>query len=347
LETVAEILAESFANVRSKGKVIGTSTAEEADFLGISPGHLSRIRNERVPLTDDVIDKIVFAFTKGDRKRSDLLRERLTQAKMVTHSRIKVAAGDKRLATLPSLFSEYSVQQVGTLFQRLSVPNSLLAVDYRDLPQARKKGRYPKFALAAAEAIKKGLSFALFQPFGSAEKILEKEAFFRESFPAQPNARPFLDACHYLFDLATGVREVYEFIKFEAERDGRCEGSIVLYEAVRLQDGKEVPLSLAACGIQSRLFYADYSDSLRHYREVYEWVVTHPDSDCFVQREEASINLAAVKTQFSPIIEYWEKDKTKLPVGKQVAEAYADFFDPLFGKEARLETKWRDWPRKP
>jgi len=341
LETVAEILTDSFARIRSQGIVIGTSTSEEAEFLGISAGHLSRLRNEKVPLTDDVINKIVNAFAKGDSKRGDLLRERLMRAKMVVHSRVN----REKLSTAPSLFSQYSIEQISVFFKRISVSGSFLAVDYRDLPQSRKGGRYPKLALKAAEAVKNGLSFALFQPFGSAEELQKKEESLRRKFGADPEAKSFLDAYHYLYDLAMGVREVYRYMKEESEKDGPCKGSIVLYEAIRIKDSVKVAPSLTACGIQSRLFYADYSDSIRHYREVYEWVVAHPDDDFFIQRGEASINLAAVRAQFSPIFNYWEANEHKLPVGEEITKAYEKFFSP-FGQETERDIRWRDWSRK-
>lgn len=338
MATVAEILAESFAKIRSKGIVIGTSTSEEAEFLNISAGHLSRIRNERVPLTDDLIAKIVTAFAKDDTKSADLLRERLIRAKMRVHSRVQTSAHE-RSATPARSRSEYSIELVSVLFKRLSAPDSFLAVDYRDLPQTRKGGRYPEFALEAAEAVKKGLSFALFQPFGNPDLIRVK----RDNLPDQPGAKLFFDACHYLYELTTGVRDVYHYIKNAAEQDGPCKGSIVLYEAVRMQDGKEVAPSLAACGIQSRLFYADYNESPRHYQEVYEWVVAHPDGDCFIPRGEASINPTAVRTQFSPILNYWEEHGHTLPDRDTLPAAYKEFIEPLFGKDAGGETRWQAW----
>jgi hypothetical protein len=354
LETVADILEECFANARATGAVIGTNTSDEAEFLGISAGHLSRIRNERVPLTDEVIDKIASAFAKHDMKQREALRDRLVRVKMVSHARIKPSARNKRLSTsnATSLLAKYSIENLDSLFGRLSKPESLLAVDYRDLPQARKEGRYPRFAIKAAEAVKKGLSLALFQPFGSPEKISYKEDQIKETLLKtkaldKPEAKSFLDACHYLFDLAVGVREFYEYVSGEANEGGECLGKIVLYEAVRTHNGKEEATpSLAACGIQSRLFYAVYSDSIRSYKEVYEWVVAHPDEDCFIQRDNLSLNLAAVRTQFSPILSYWDENKKILPVGKQVDEAYENFINPFLGKEAKGETRWRDWSGK-
>jgi hypothetical protein len=354
LESVAEILEECFAKARAAGAVIGTSTSDEAVFLGISAGHLSRIRNERVPLTDEVIAKITSAFAEGNKKYSEALREKLTRIKMLAHARVKTGVREKRLSSssATSTPTKYSIENLDSLFERISSPGSLLAVDYRDLPQARKGGRYPKFGLKAAEAVKKGLSLALFQPFGSPETIFEKETLIEETLKKtnaldKPEGKAFLDACHYLLDLAVGVREFYRYVTDEANRGGGGEGSIVLYEAVRIHNGKEeISPSLAACGIQSRLFYAEYSDSIRSYKEVYEWVVAHPDEDCFIQRDNLSINLAAVRTQFSPILTYWENNKGKLPVGEQVDKAYEEFSYPFLGKEAKGETRWRDWPAK-
>jgi hypothetical protein len=151
----------------------------------------------------------------------------------------------------------------------------------------------------------------------------------------------FLDACHYLFDLAMGVRAFYENVTNELQ-NAESKGSIVLYEAVRGINGNTSP-SLTACGIQSRLFYADYTDSIRH-REVYEWVVAYPDNDRFIRRAELSINLAAIRTQFSPILNHWEKHK-KLPVGEEVEKLYREIITPLLGEESEGETRWRDYTK--
>lgn len=346
LETIAGILDECFAKARGTGTVIGTTTAEEAKFLDMSAGHLSRIRNERVPLTDEVIAKIVLAFTKGDKKRSEALKGKLTRLKMVAHANAATAAREKKFSPMADI-GEYSIENLVSFFDNISSTGNLLAVDYRDLPQAKPGGRYEKFALNTIEGVKRGLSLALFQPFGTAEKILEKEKLLEGKALTVPDARMFLDACHYLFDLAMGVRAFYENVTQELEKEtekgGEIKGSIVLYEAVRGSDDEMGP-SLAACGIQSRLFYADYTDSIRH-REVYEWVVAYPDNDRFIRRGELSINLAAMRTQFSPILNYWEK-YTKLPVGEDVENAYKEFITPLLDKEAKGETRWREYRKQ-
>ena len=295
MKTTADLLKEWFSGAREEGVKVGNTVGDEAAFLGVSAGHYSRIRNGKAPLSEEIINKILDRFAKDDAEREHL-RAQLIEAQ-----------GGKAATPAPDM-EEFSVEKNARLFDRLSRRGSLLCVDYRDLPQATPRGAYRKMAEKAGEAISMGLSFAMFQPFGRAEDILERQRQVAADFKKYYDAKSLLEAYSYLAKLAIAVREVYEFMKGLA--GGGAEGHIVLYEA------KVVP-SIIACGINSRLFYAEYDDEDgRHHKEVYEWVVaaSHPSSKhFFIERDQNSINVTAVSQQFYPIPPYWADNEYRLP----------------------------------
>src|SRR5690349_3408529 len=63
MKTPKEILDDLFKTVRAQEPSKLKNIGEEAKFLNMSVGHLSRLKNQRVVLTDDAINRIVLAFT--------------------------------------------------------------------------------------------------------------------------------------------------------------------------------------------------------------------------------------------------------------------------------------------
>jgi len=340
MSSVAQILESAFEKARKSGEKIGKATAAEAQYIGISPAHYSRIRNARVTLSSKLIDQIVEVFAAGDSEYAGKLKDELWAA------RGESAQKDGGFPQRPTT-DKYSVENIATLFNKLSHRNSLLVVDYRDWPQAIDQGAYPHMADKASEAINAGLCFALCQPFGSAETLFEKhnklaEAIKEKQLHDKSQARSFLSAYSYLYDLAMRVREFYEQMR---KKTANGLGQIVLYEADVAN-----PV-LTASGIQSRLFYADFYEDTRprHQTKIYEWVAVLGDEHAFVERSNLSLNIDAVKLQFNPIPAYWETCEEKnlpkrLPSGSELDKAYEEFgTESLFGEKE--EIRWKDWSR--
>jgi hypothetical protein len=294
--SLKEIFDESLTSARARGLFEGTTNADEADFLGVSPALLSRLKGNKAALTDARIKSIAEKLAGGDESYREQIERELffsrDEAKPATSSSVSRAS--------------LLMSSVEDLFRRISNSDSLLCVDYRDLPQTIDGGEYPTLADEAAKAIANGLHLAMFQPFGSVE---ERELDLIE---AVRSGRP-LSGREYLLRLAKSVRTAHQKIKTLAEEiikkdvnKNTKRGDIILYEAPEI-------LPVTGCGINSRLFFVlGVDEAGRHDKQIYQWVDGRDDDDHFIRRDGNSINKEAVSEQFFPITAHWTKHK-KLP----------------------------------
>lgn len=343
MRTVADILDEWFAEARVAGRGVGKTVRDESKFLGVSSGHYSRLKNGKSPLSEDVLEKIIKKFGKGEVERAQLKDANREQFSKYVMPRTRAGAHRAGRFLLASMTEEFSVDEIVHLFGRLSNRGSCLCIDYRDLPQATPRGAYRKMAEHAGAAISKGLSFAMFNAFGTEEAISEKQSRVTSGAMNFYDPQALVDAYSYLVRLAVAVREVYVYMKNFADEfaGGKPEGQIVLYEA-------EVAPSIIACGISSRLFYAEYDDEEgRHHREVYEWVVAKgsPDSrHLFIERDDISIDVNAVSQQFHPIPAYWSSNSQTLPTtDAQLEQAFRQF---SHGDKKGGKVPWKIYKRR-
>ncbi len=322
---LAEILDREFSNARAEGEDINRSVLAEARFLGISGPYLSRLRNQKVPLTREIAEKIVESFKEfADPASLSIELEPL----------VGLRSSAPKVARTERLDSKYSMAQATKLFINLSAPGNILCVDYRDRPQATKDGPYPELATRANEAVKSGLSFAMFQGFGSVESInalINNLAIDRNIKNEWATAA--LEFANYLKKLAEEVRSVY---KMMAAGTSGHEGQIVLYEADRAH-----PITTAT-GFQSRIFWTKYFDGEKHQKQLFEWVTCPNNEHFFVERSQQVLDYEAVRFQFHPIPEYWE-DTGRLPTKKgDLDKAYAKYKMAALFPERFL--KWKIWP---
>jgi hypothetical protein len=320
---------EIFDKIRKNGELIQQTVAAEADFVKISPAQISRIKSGKSKLTDHVIEVIVKKVSEIDQEYAKTLPDKF---KRVQFESIKENLGlPAQNDAIDVLTGKYSIERAAELFEKLSNPRSLLCVDYRDFPQATVGAAYPILAKKAAEAVKKGLRFALFQPFGSAKSLRNMIAKLNEDL-THPKVMITMKAYLYLYELALRVEQVYKDMK--AESDGGL-GQIVLYEAQI-----ERPL-ITAIGLQSRLFLADYFEGDLHQRQIFEWVTAPNNEHFFIERSQLSLNIEAVRLQFHPIHKYWEESEDKsLPCGPALDKAYNDYqIEQLLGGVV----KWKNW----
>ena len=328
--SISHVLKDAFAAAMRDGESV-QNISGQAKFLGMSPGHLSRIRNGKTWLTDEMIRRIAARFAKDDSEYEKSLQADLVRARSI--SAPSAASGLKSTIKQIDIPADISVEAVKHLFVRVSGPNSLVCADYRDLPQTASTGPYPYLADHAAAAIAAGCCFAMFQAFGTLEEQLKGLNNAREKGEV-------LVGRDYLIKLAAEVRKVYKEIAekaatLAANREG-IRGQIVLYESKKL-------LPIEAGGIQSRLLYADYTDqqTRKHETEAHQWVVGVGNNHYFIERDNRSIDILAVEQQFRPITAFWTKNRRLPETARQLAQAYKDHV-----KVRPLQFEWLIWKGK-
>jgi len=305
--TLAQILDREYARAKQpKGPTLGSL----AEHLGVRQDQLSRLRTGSLRLSARLADRIAAVFEPRDPARASALRTELLAARSQGPER----SSDSR----PDL-----VVALRKLFGNLAERRGLLCVCYRDFPQGL--GEFSETATIAGEAVARGMTFALFQPFGSLE-VLERESVKR-------GTREPLAVRDYRRLLADGVRSVFEKMRSNARKAAAkaAPGQMALYEPATLHP--------TPCGFATRLFYTAYLQHDQGLREqLYEWVAgTQPEEHRFVERGDPQL-VKAVAGQFHPINTWW-KEKGTLPVTNgQLEEAFSLFRLELGGELPKKRT---------
>lgn len=313
MRTPKQIIDELFAEARAREPKKFKSIQDEAKFLEISVGHLSRIKNMRVTLTDDIIERIVgkFAGDDGNEAFKTSLRQELRLSRDA-HAPSDAPHAPKAVSVAQGAVSDF--------FARYAKPKTLLCCEYRDMPQINDiKGAFPSIAEDAAKAVAAGLAYAFFQPFGKPEVISKQinQCVMRDEDPV---------GLRYLLGLAMEVRSAFRKVKELAEAKGG-DVQIALYEA----DKAEVEVS----GIQSRLFYVDMVDAgaKERTRKIYQWI-SGVDSHYFIERDKETISPGALAEQFLPVTEYWSRNFRLPTTDEELREAEG---------MCRWTVKWSIW----
>lgn len=307
--TLAGLLDEALSRARAAGAKIGATQAAEAEILGVSPSYLSKLRNGKAPITEAFAASFAEKLEPSDRARRRTLEQELlrTREGWFSASEDEPAAEDP----LPRVVTDF--------FDRLGQPGSLVCVDYRDLPQAVSTGSYPSAARDAATAVARGLSFAMFQPFGPVEELRDRRNAAAMNGGVSP---PFERLFDYLYKLAQDVRRVHLEMLAAAERIARERGEPMLGQIV-LYEAESAPKNPAGCGIQSRTFYVDHWSGAHHLTDIYEWIVG-ADGHSFVQRSGESLHADAVREQFYPVPDLWREHGQRLPVRKKELDDFCN-----------------------
>jgi hypothetical protein len=292
-------LDEQFANARDGAGARIDTNAARAAFLKLPPLQLSRLRTGflklRQPRAEQIAERLASLASSGEQadRKERLLREmlRLDDEPVPT----------RRL--LPTIDAAID------LFERLSRPNVLLCVEYRDEPRAGYGSKFETIGELAGKAIAKGLHFAMFQPFGSDLECVSRMT----SLPIAVR----MGASRLIDEVRNSFRKMLEAACEEGKRDGVSEEDVrkrlVLYERNSRRDSKRVDC-LGPVGFQSRLFYARIPREYGTDVEIWEWVSMRPPRDdpdypdLFVRRE--GLSEPAVLQQFFPVTAYWEMHKT-------------------------------------
>jgi hypothetical protein len=342
METFNSILEEIIQENEQDIKNVG----DLASKINLSAASLSRIKSEKASLTDNVINRIYDYLKEIDVRYAENIKVRLDKIK-----------SKAEMAGLSS--GNSAVDSYAKLLTKLSQENSLLIVDNRDFPVSLE--RFPYLDELTVNAVIRGLSIAMFQPFGSRTNLIERRNLLSKksvdiSRDLYMNVDEIVNSYDYLIRLASTVNNLYwNFINAikskEEQTDKKALGQIVLYEAeytlpkdesVKSNEEGEpqgaIP-SLVASGIMSKLFYAYFLDSTAYQTKIYEWVSAQNEELLFVERSNATLNFNAVKMQFNPIPAYWKKYQ-KLPIyDTELKEAYSEFGVEQLFKEKEL-IKW-------
>lgn len=348
MEDFGSILNEIIQKNNDSNKTVEFFAKE----IGISNAQLSRIKSKKSTLSDNVINKIYVYFLQFDKIYANALKERLGKIK---------SEGKPTLEKNSNLIfaGNSAIDKYARLLENLSQENSLLLVDNRDFPVSLE--RFPHLDDLTIDAVNKGLSIAMFQPFGSRAGLIKKRNLLSAksvdvSYDLYSSVDEIVNSYDYLIRLASSVSNLYWKFKnaihsLEQKTGGKALGRIVLYEAdyflpmegnSKSKDENEhfgaLP-SLVASGIMSKLFYAHFLDSTAYQTKIYEWVSAQNEELFFVERSNLTLNFNAVKMQFNPIPAYWKKYKEIPQTNDQLKKAYLEFGLETIFKEKEF-VKW-------
>ncbi len=225
------------------------------------------------------------------------------------------------------------VRRILDLFERLSGKESLLIVEYRDLPRTYPRGKYENLLTPVAMAILEGLHMAMMQPFQS-EANPPWGPIDSKTNGGFSQAR---DIKHYLTSVFERARLTYTTIsrkideigterKLSPEKIGEAQKRLRLYE--RNSKCAQAP-AVFISGIQTRILYAVYPENNALYapriEEVWEWVAGE-DRDYFIKRE---LSIAPIiSQQFFQVLQFWDKHES-LP--QTTADMNSVSEDPILG----------------
>jgi transcriptional regulator with XRE-family HTH domain len=336
MESFDDILSEIIQKNEDSPKTV-EAFAEKID---LSDAQLSRVKSGKSKLSDNVINKIYDYFAKSNKKYANELKERLEKIKSESKNK-----SDINVELYPP--KSIAVQELEKLFQTLSQEGTLLIIDYRDFPISLTS--FKELIEATVSAVKAGLNVCYCQSFGNRNSLVKKkntisEKSLKTNISLIESADEIINAYDYLSRLAVKVNKIYCAVKERLVDEEK--NRVVLYEASYSQNEKDsdaIP-TIVACGISSRLFYADYKDTNNESKtKIYEWISSQNDNHYFIERSNATLNFNAVKMQFNPMPAYWKK-YGKLPKdNKELEKAYEEFgLGKIFEGESE-PIKWKVW----
>jgi hypothetical protein len=249
----------------------------QADFLSLSPGHLSRVRRGEIGVTTKMAQLIAERIRDTPSEQDGLMKQLLS-----------VGAHTRALPTR-ELMAENFVAEVERFFDGLRGEVCLLCIDYRDFPRSEQRaGRYPNLLESLAKAVREGLVVAMFQPFAT-------EAVTRISIQGLST---------YIDLLQAQVRLVHKQLRALVADYPDANRRVVLYEREGTWSG--------GSGLGSRTMYTERKATTGGYeRAVYEWVVG-TEYDSFLARDSTQLWPEAFGEQFFPVVDFWRKEN-RLP----------------------------------
>lgn len=224
----------------------------------------------------------------------------------------------------------------------------LICCEYRDVPQSGPDSSHEFLSEHVGKAIAKGVSFAMFQPFGETIPL-----------PADGNPNsPAFNAAIYMMKIRSkciGTYKLFQKIAVDAisgddsnERpqqlnilelnDGKiiCETyeidklvekigqdrnyettkfDLIIRSRLQLYHRSNVGESYLGSGFQGRMFYIRYTTKVdeRNHERIFQWI-SAPKNDLLIYRGEVDIDPNALKDSFYPIPHFFDSTVARLPL---------------------------------
>jgi hypothetical protein len=282
-----------------------------AEFLDrMDRGTLSRILNGSMSLTRKRAEKWAALMFISDADQAAAFVERMLIAAQPTRLG---QSGVQEFCEEVGKAGSVPAERVSDLLEALWSPlveRPLVCVDYRDIPRAGPNAKYERLGLVVAEAIARGVGFAMFQPFGVEIPGFDREAKHGETIHS-------FDARNHMLKIRRECRNTYskyrrlalnKLIELEQE-ESKSESDQATYEKkingrIRLFELKK-GLPCLGSVFQAKLFYIEFSTTdpetqftVRHQR-VFQWVST-PSNDLLIYRG-SHVDPLAIRDTLYPV----------------------------------------------
>ncbi len=332
-ETLDAILTERFEACVDSTQRSAHNKGALARFLGLSEGHLSRLCHGRVRLTKKFAKQFALKFEPNN----PLLRKGLEELLL---SNAEVAYSKPRPTENISLTSMIKI------INELSCPGALLiAIHTHPFTGADIDG----IDKILGKAVARGLSLAMFQPFGTIEDIMDLE----KTTPPNTFLAPAGIRSHWC-TVAENVREYWSSIKRAAEKerdnakpdDGP--GSVVLYE-------KASPTTNLIFGSNETMFLARHKDEDNVWNDQVFVLAAGIKRHYFIEISPSAIPPSVVRHQFHPITTDWVQQRSdtvspKLPTSADALNLlYKKFWGSEQANNIDKTPPWRifgSWPQR-
>ena len=300
-----QALDEEFDRIASEQQRGRYTLLEQATFLGLSTGHLSRVRCGKNHLAESLVYKIAAKLRPDQPKERETLQRKL----QVTATRFTNSTNDSESIELSRYLPKEACQS-GSL---------LVGVYARHFDMLRDSALDNQLS----EAIVAGMSFAIFQPFGTFEDLQTPVT----DGVARPFVSPILRNSWML--ICQSARSHYSFLrKLIADKTPsgqQAKGSLVLFEAA------EVPKHPYAT-TSPRIFHSFYDlGGLRGWKKRSFEMVESKEFSGLAEFDGSLMINVDCEEQFHPITTCWLQERGRNSYGKlpatpeEIAWAYRTY----------------------
>jgi len=202
------------------------------------------------------------------------------------------------------------------------------------LPESDHAGAAGGFVELASKALSEGIFLAIFQPFGTPDKLLGLQTKYTDRIknnlhdPEHDHSTDEIvrDAYFGLSKIALKAREDCRKIRNLTSGDNK--NNVALYEAEKTKEP-----SITASGVQSMLYYAISEREEMAFQSVRGPVGV----DLFFELPKDGI-FPALSAQFHPIVHKWKSNLNRsLPTQRELESTYG------IQTESKWDAKWCRW----
>jgi hypothetical protein len=317
-QDLIDILNAEFKRLEAAGGGPFPTVLRMADFLGLDQTSLSRLRSGNRFLSRGKAREIAERFRKRTNEIHDLTERLLNAQPTPTTEEVEA---ERWFKDRPE--------------------NSLMVVEFREVPLAAPGSSKSHLAAVAARAVVAGLHYAMFYPFNVSD-----------------GTRPPSPLRSYLTDLRANVIKTYGSIldhALDLEYQRHANDKPPALRRALLNTGRRLRLyelsepDTSACpAIGYRLFFIKDPEagelSPTHCPpQRWEWI-SSPTRDHLIHKHSSAAELEATAIRFFPVVEYWDMEGA-LPQTSADMERVAEdlerreYYMSSFGLDRKL--KWR------